>query len=574
MPRRPFQQKTYTRPLVYRLVFGVMYTKWLVAVMFGFFLLHPAVPLFAAEEEVAETAATTEASEVHAAETSTPETTEANEVVATEVVESEAPVSKDDDAPLLFEPIAPEAETVVVDELDPSGPAPQVEEVLTVEPVSEVDTSVGEEVIDETLSASSTPDETGTTTDTLPEPTEASEPAASTTEPIAEVAPAPVESVTNEQPATEVETLSEATGVVDAATTSQQEIIYIYDKAVDDTNRHSFGVNECVSVGGGSYYCHEANGNEAVSTDNEVYAAPDAEGDHEIYLRLDGEVKQITHNNYDDRAPYYDAPVEQIVFHRLLDGRYQIFNYDVETERESQLTNTPENSMEPTQGDGVTVWQEWVGDNWEIAALIDGEIKLLSQSVHNDVAPAVKDGYVMWHTMDSSGQKLLSVYEIKTGQTSLVSDPEGGQVSNPRFVLVYDTTFNNGDTVTKTYDPETGAIEPIASNPWRDKPVIPDPEPGGEAGAIINIKPTTRDADSEGNDLPGTGPEPQPEEGTATSTDSVNDNASSTNAFDIDLSATSSEPLPLTEFDLIVEPYVSSSSAQSSNSATRSGDVE
>jgi len=574
MHKQSLQQNTLARPLVYRLVFGALYTKWLVAIMFAFFLLHPAVPVFAADAEVADAGTTvSEASEK-------PKPEKVDEI-SKESEDSSLPTAAHDEAVQneVQSELSVANSEVTESDTSPESPTPQLEEAEQILEATREESVPESTEADEHETVITTPDATvASSTDPMGESPESPESTSTTTEPLPEAVDT-VETPVVESPQVPVQPLAEKVDETEENTsTTTKEIVYIYDETVNDTNRHSFGVNECVSVGGGSYYCHEANGNDAISTDNAAYAAPDSEGDHEIYLRLDGEVQQLTYNNYDDRAPYYDVPAGQIVFHRLLDGRYQIFSYDLASQSESQLTYTPENSMEPTQADGVTVWQEWVGDNWEIAALIDGEVKLLSESIHNDVAPSVKDGYVMWHTMDNSGQKLLSVYEMKTGQTSLVSDPEGGQVSNPRFVLVYDTTFNNGDTVTKTYDPETGAIQPISSNPWRDKPVIPDPEPGGEASAIINLKPTTRDNSRATSDIAGPNPEPISDDEIATSSplssEPTNASSSVTNTFDIDLTSTSSEPLELTEFDLIVEPFSSTSSAQQTDSASSSNSVE
>lgn len=610
------------KPLLYWLVFEASFVKWLTIFLFAFFVLNPVVPVFAADEEAAETTGSTDEAPAASLEPvdDTPEVEPtADEDSETEKKETETSTTVTEEDETTDAEDNQEDETDDENQESASNPEPTEESSAkpdstkkpkatstpisdTTENSDESDTNKGTTtpVSNETTASSTVPDtntspgttsggtaatsSSATSTASTTDPTSATSTATST-DPVVEETPPVEEPVTPEphltpEPIEEAEEeLNESTATTTASSSDAVQIVYITNEMTNDENRHTFGVNQCVSVGNGSYYCHEATSSRATIGENAVYAAPDAEGDHEIYLRLNGEVEQITYNNYDDRAPYYDAPAEQIVFHRLLEGRYQVFQYDLGLETETQLTDTRENSMEPTQADGVTVWQEWVEDNWEIAALIDGEIKLLSENMHNDVAPSVRDDYIMWHTMDTAGNKQLSVYEIKTGQTTLVSDPEGGQVSNPRFVLVYDTTFDNGDTVTKTYDPETGAVTPVGSNP-APLPKLPDPEPGGETSALIGTKTNPRgEVRGENNEI---------STGTTTSNNTVSSSTdpavtatssattTETSAIaDLDLNASSSsEVLPLTDFDLIVEPFGSSSSAHQTDSASTSDSVE
>ena len=338
-------------------------------------------------------------------------------------------------------------------------------------------------------------------------------------------------------------------------------------------NRHQFGESECVDVGDGAFYCSKRVDTEAQLEDG-VYVQKDVDGDREIFLREDGNVTKVTNNMFEDGAPSYDKKRGEIVFHRLIEGRYQIMRYVVDSGFETQLTNTHENNMEPTQVDGVVVWQRWVVDNWEIVLLQNGDITVITDNSQHDVAPTIRDGYVMWHTTDASGGKLLSVYDIENKISTTIADSDGGHVENPRFVLVYDTTFENGDTVTKEYDPETGEIRPIGSTSTPAPNEIPPPDSTGEVRALINIKTTTKDDTVEEFDdsdtlTKGTSSAPSPigTEPNASTTDMVT-------ISDLDLATTTSEVLELTDFDIIVEPYSATSTEQGDIMATTSSESE
>lgn len=346
------------------------------------------------------------------------------------------------------------------------------------------------------------------------------------------------------------------------ASTLQGAPVVEMQSLINADNRHQFGESECVSVGDGAFYCSKAT--DSINTDEDgVDAEIDEEGDREIFLTVNGKRTQITDNVYEDAAPSYDRLKNEIVFHRLVEGRYQIVRYDIDTGTEEQLTESRENNMEPTQVDGVIVWQRWVGNNWEIVLWEEGVATVITDNTQHDVAPTIRDGYVMWHTTNDSGEKLLSVYDLKTGVSTTIADADGGHVENPRFVLVYDTTFENGDTVTKEYDPKTGEVKPIGSKSVPLPRQIPPPDSTGETSALVNTKTNSRDkgiAELDGETTKSTSTS------TATSSPEVSSQGDATatersiitddfGVSAVDLSTTTSDILPLSDYDLIVEPY-------------------
>lgn len=341
----------------------------------------------------------------------------------------------------------------------------------------------------------------------------------------------------------------------------------------NDENRYQFSRTECVSVGDGAYYCSEA-ARAVLAVADGAFAEVDGEGDREIYLRRTGAVTQLTHNQLEDAAPFYDEAAGEVVFHRLVSGRYQIFRIDVETGEEEQLTRGRENNMEPTQDGATTVWQRWVSDNWDIVLSDEGGTRTITNSSSHDVAPVVRDGYIMWHTTGAAGEKLLSVYELESGKQSTIADPDGGHVENPRFVLVYDTAYENGDRVTKQYDPETGVVTPVGTYPAPAPVEVPQPDPSGETRALIGSKPAARE--SEEHEVLGSSsstPKVGGGGGGATSTPSVQEQAASAEPStappsELNLQATTTTSLELTEFDLVVLPRASTTDAEALHTAS------
>jgi hypothetical protein len=333
----------------------------------------------------------------------------------------------------------------------------------------------------------------------------------------------------------------------------------------DNSNRYQFGTNECVSVGNGSYYCNTVPVTDVVvDGEDAVYAAVTASGYHEIFLRSNGKVIQVTDNQFDDLGPTYDPISHTISWHRMVDGRYQIITHNIKSNRETQLTDSAENNMQPVRAGETIVWQRWIDEHWQIMLSNgDEEIQLTDNDRHN-VAPHINGGYVIWNTTSLSGERQIAVYEIATGLISFINDDEGGYITNPRFVLVYDTTFDNGDVVTKGYDPETGDVTPLNKFPRIPTPDIPSPDPMGEARALLKNKQS-----SGREDLLETDIETVP--ATTTPVEVFED----TLVIEESIATTSASSLPtlvLDEFDLVVTPYAETLELETVASSTQSSD--
>lgn len=631
------QKNTVPRATLYVVVYGSAYVKIAILILLACLFIQSANQAFAVEDtassSVAEVAPVVEdvakTSEVVAAG----EVSEAAEEGS--VVETEGVTEGAEDGEEVTEEIeavvdATSSETVAEEILDErvasedSVTATATEEIVAEEvnttstsstqPVSVTPTepkatsSDTTDSFDETesevagVATSTVPSNTGSgaspsTSDAVEDisTTTATEEATSSEETSPETPPVDVpDPVSDSVPEPEVIAAYEDTDKENASTTLNEvpaPQIYSQEGFLDNSNRMQFSTDECVSVGDGSYYC-SAQTTTDVDSAKTVYAARDSEGDYEIFFNTGTEQKQITDNQYEDASPEYDALQNTIVWHRLIAGRYQIVEYNLDDETERLLTDTNVNNMEPASEAGIVVWQRWVDTNWELV-LRDGEeeLQITRNGVH-DIAPDIQDGYVIWHTFDENAEQRIGIYEVATGLTSFITDTEGGEVVNPRFVLVYDTKYDNGDVVTKGFDPETGEVVPLAAQSGGKPPELPTPEPTGETRALIQNKSSNaRDGSVKellgDTDVSTTTPTP-----TSTGTSSQSIATSSETVLDapppLEVVATSSpsepiidmttptttENLSLTEYDLIVEPFVASSSAQEGGSGSTTPQVE
>jgi len=253
---------------------------------------------------------------------------------------------------------------------------------------------------------------------------------------------------------------------------------------VQTDNVFAFNKNECTEVADGSFYCQKISYDNLAP--NDLFAAPDASGDMEIYVIQNGVQLKITDNTVDDAAPYYDARSETLVWHRLINDRYQIISHDVETGEETQITQTSVNNMEPSRNGDYTVWQRWVDNNWEIILLEDGQETQITTSVEHDIAPHIRGDLIIWNVRASDGTQSLMTYDIGSEMFNEIRDTDGVSVSNPRMLVMYEAQYQNGDTVMKGFDLITGEIVPIQRIPYELPTDIPSPEATGEVKALPN----------------------------------------------------------------------------------------
>ncbi len=277
----------------------------------------------------------------------------------------------------------------------------------------------------------------------------------------------------------------------------------------NDDNYYQFSRNDCVLVREGVYNCSKVDellpNNDKTTlalSSPSIYAKLGKSGNLEIFIKdVEGKVKQITNNTVDDNFPDYDKESEKIVWQRLIDGRHQIVLFDLKTETETVLTNSKFNNIEPKISGNRVVWQSWDGSDWEISLYDNNKnnkIKVITDNKMQDVAPNINNEYVIW-TVLGQGKKYAKVYSIKSNKILDINNYEGGVVTNPRFVLVYDVKFNNGDTITQTFNPKTGISQAVSANTKREPIDLPKSEPTGETKALIQNKVNNKGETEEGD---------------------------------------------------------------------------
>lgn len=342
------------------------------------------------------------------------------------------------------------------------------------------------------------------------------------------------------------------------ATTSDQALEKETVKAeilISEENFYQFSKQSCVAVGDGTYHCSSS---DIVDYDLQsvVYSDLGANGNMEIYLQTSkGDIKQVTDNEYDDTAPYYDAETLQVVWQRSIDDRYQIVLYDIAKDKESQLTFSRTNNMEPkVSADGV-VWQAWDNNDWEIMYFDGTATDQITDNLLQDVTPVIQDGYILWTVIGRSEQE-AKVYSLDSGEILTIEGHDGGSIDNPRFVLVYDTKFANGDIITKGFDPATGISEQISARAAPEPIEIPATDTTGEIRALIQNKSSHED-EFDIDKAPTSDPQLDTD-GASSTEDTLNLKDLNKSTSTISITATSSdEVIELTEFDLILtEPFL------------------
>ena len=527
---------------LYSVVFDSFAVRIGVVLLFAFLLLQPVSLAFASEEvsDVPEEPAMLQPEEtpnIEVVEQQNEEVSMQDEPAVTETEPEEVVSPQDTD--VVPEEEVPDEEEIVETESEPSLLVGEEQDVQT--EVSDTDNIQSEE----TSSATSTATQSGgseepSVTEEPIQTTENSEIPVPEEELQATTTTQDIETTEPEEPETQtpyVPVLEESASTTEATSTETEVIVD------HNTSAYEFDTSECASVGDGTFYCSSAENVQEFEEDG-VFSAPDADGDMEIFVRLNGEESQLTSNTIDDSAPYYDGISERIVWHAVYHDRYQVVSFDMNSGDTTVITDTNYNNMEPVAYGDITLWQAWIDNNWEIM-MHDGDIvRQLTNNTLHDVSPHMRDEHIVWQTQFADGWQ-VALYDQQTGDVAYVRSEGGAKVENPRFVLVYDSTNEAGDIQTIGYDFDNKRSFTLSSIPADLPEELPEPDQTGETRALIQNKQTPKSSEIE--EL-----EPQPQGNTATSTE--NDGLPT-----LDLTASSTSPVLATSSpavpveDLVIE---------------------
>jgi hypothetical protein len=243
------------------------------------------------------------------------------------------------------------------------------------------------------------------------------------------------------------------------------------------TNKYVFGEGDCTVVADGEFYCVAAGATRQATGDPRVYAEKDREGDREIFYFDGVDVQRITNNGYDDFAPVFDEVTKRIVWQSTISDRIQIMVHELETNTTRQITTGRHNSSNPDIAGDVVVWQEWVDTNWEVMQTnVDNagapfEITQLTDNAVHDMFPQLYNGLITWQREKGESWEVV-LYDQKTATTRALEKDENTKYENPRFVLMFDSTHDNGDVETIGYDLESGDMMELGTKANRD-PFVP-----------------------------------------------------------------------------------------------------
>ena len=526
MNKQNFQNKSFFTPVLYTAVFKSKFSGFVVFMLVASFLLQPLERVHASEIENNITAilASTDVADIQTSNEVSKVPIEGAQSTAVEMNNTSSDMAE-----------VASVENVVAD----TNTGVDIDVLLA----STDTTEVGKNVTEVTESSSAD--------DTTPESYTDNTDATSEIEP----------TLLTENPAS-TSALSDALFATSTATNSPFAISTVSSDSVFQFNK-----SDCVVVADGSFYCRTKETDTNTLTDG-LSSKQDIDGDLEIFLVHNGIETQITHNTVDDAAPFFDSITDTIVWHRFIDDRYQIVEYDIKSAIERQITADTVNNMEPTRAGQYIVWQHWNIDNWDIM-LYDGvSVTLLTDTPQHDIAPNIRSNLVMWNRLTNDNVQTIELYDVTTKEYTTISDTEGGALSNPRMVLVYETEFQNGDIITKGYDVATGEITPLSTLPAKLPDELPAPDSTGETRALIqNKNPNKEDvlASANPNGLDGS-PDPEITSSGTTSAPSTLD-LSQIVLPDLEISS-ASEPVPtgdtvststetvLEEMDLVVPPFV------------------
>ncbi len=280
----------------------------------------------------------------------------------------------------------------------------------------------------------------------------------------------------------EVASTSSTSTIVSDVSDDEEEGTVIMPIANDRGNKYTFGEGDCTLVADGEFYCVEPTAARHADADPRVYAEKDREGDREIFYFDGAEVTRITNNAYDDFAPVFDNDSRRIVWQATIFDRTQIMVHDLTEKTTRQITTGKQNSSNPDIRGNTVVWQEWVDTNWEVMMTdvdTEGEYvaeRLTDNAVH-DMFPQLFDDMVTWQHEQGNSWEVV-VHDLKTGKEHALQKDEDTKYENPRFVLLFDSTHENGDVETIGYDLDSGEMMELGTraNPEPVAPVSPKEE--------------------------------------------------------------------------------------------------
>jgi len=174
--------------------------------------------------------------------------------------------------------------------------------------------------------------------------------------------------------------------------------------------------------------------------------SPDAFGWFAVWQRLTDKGWQIILYNAEDNKTYqvtdeYGDQINPQTDGRMIvwqgnqeNGVWNVYMYDTQRpELGIKKLNSSAPAIKPNVSKGVVVWQQWENRNWEIAAMNDDKVYLMTNNLKPDIEPDVFNDMLIWTRADAGPIHRVIVKDLRTGEESYLDSESRGQI-RPKFL--------------------------------------------------------------------------------------------------------------------------------------------
>ncbi len=532
-------------------------------------LVHPLIPVYAADEsvapeslaplvestpaEVAPEAAPAESvsTELPATDTPPPETPAVEEGANTGTGETPADESASDSTP----PASADTRADGTDTSTPGeGSQTPAEDGAGSTDTPPADTASSSDSSSDPTDSTETPGDTTGLSDTTDasttpaiEGTENTEATASTTDALAPTSEETASS--SEETLTEGELAPEETPAEVAPEETPEQIVtrlLIEREAVLRNQLRKEVETEftkgCVTMDRVGYYCLKEGTNGALTPSQSVTAvsigAGSTVGYQQVLVTRGGVTSELTSDPWDSAFPATDLSGHSVVWQGNISDRWQIFFAEVSASGTPvilQVTHAAESNFNPRVEGGTIVWQGWVDGNWEIyrATRLSPEaypaldlplslehtrlgvdrtwdLERITENDTHDMFPAIAGGLITWQSF-RDGTWSVFAYSTQMKTTTQLSH-NGRKSENPRFSVTWDERGEDGQMRMMGYDIATGKVVDITSearqvpdNTPYSTPEAPISQPDQAALPSTASSTSTSSRTDDGDDTPDNG---------------------------------------------------------------------
>jgi beta propeller repeat protein len=136
------------------------------------------------------------------------------------------------------------------------------------------------------------------------------------------------------------------------------------------------------------------------------------EGFEQIYYIFEDTKHYLTDDSFSHGAPVADH--NKVAWMTKIDGKWQIFLYNLTTKSLLQLTHGGQN-VNPSISNGKVVWEGWVDGKWQVF-LYDGTTIAQLTKGDTSINPEISGDYLIYARKDVSGNWRSAGYSLAAGK--------------------------------------------------------------------------------------------------------------------------------------------------------------